>query len=122
MGWKHEYCDGAGRASPQATAVADFKLVHPTSMAFDPSPLGCDFVLRPICLADEDRLIELFTRSFDDSVEFASFREESFRKDALDSIQSFLGTSARKSRRRPESRMMVRSFVVKSERELFRQS
>lgn len=111
LGWKHEYWDGAARLSVSSTAIASFeRAIDPPDDHDGSAP--ADVQIRPIELKDRDELVELFLAAFDDSVEFAGYPDDAYRREAVDSVESFFGRpTSRKSHSRSCGRLDA-SFVA----------
>lgn len=110
LGWKHEYWDGAAQLSTQETAVASFQRpVAPITAAI---PLAADEQLRLIQPDDEPALIELFMTAFDEAIEYVGWPDDSYRREARDSIGTFFGKPSRYRYGSTDLARLDASFVI----------
>ncbi len=110
LGWKHEYWDGAAQLSTQETAIASFQ--RPVTPLTAPIPLAIDEQLRLIRPDDEAALIELFVTTFDDSVEYAGWPDDAYRREARDNIGTFFGKPRRHRYDQADPARPETSFVI----------
>lgn len=117
LGWKHEYWDGAAQLSVQETAVVSFqRTIGPLSDT--PEVLCAGEQLRRIQAEDSESLVKLFLSAFDDTVDYAGYPDDLYRREAEDNIASFFGKPTSRRHQRSNCGRLEASFAVVSGEQL----